>query len=113
MLTERIKDIEEIRLAMTVVCPICKADIGCACDQFTAPHSLPFTVHVERLGVAENRAMIGEFHRAAKTPGMILTHWEHAVDEGYWSESKFRIEADGSRTLLSQRTFKPEESDAN
>lgn len=63
--------------------------------------------------IAENRAMIGEFHRAAKTPGMILTHWEHAVDEGYWSESKFRIEADGSRTLLSQRTFKPGESDAD
>lgn len=50
--TERIKDIEEIRLAMTVECPICKADIGCACDQFLAPHPLPFTVHVERLGAA-------------------------------------------------------------
>lgn len=52
MRTDRVEDIEEIRLAMTVKCSVCKADIDCACDQFLAPHPLPFTVHLERLEAA-------------------------------------------------------------
>lgn len=55
MKTTFVEDREQIRLAMTVSCPVCSADIGCLCDQFQSPHDLPFHVHVERYEAAVAR----------------------------------------------------------
>jgi hypothetical protein len=53
---EIVESIDDIRIAMSIICPICEADTECACDQFQAPHALPFTVHIERLEVATGKA---------------------------------------------------------
>lgn len=59
MRPDHVKSIDDQRKAMEVVCPICSADVDCACDTFQRPKGIPtfeFVVHIERLELAQMRA---------------------------------------------------------
>jgi hypothetical protein len=117
----RVLDPMDVAFAMRVQCPICNADEGCLCDQFTAPHELPFHVHIERLGKSldtPSKEKPGELgvkpcpdcgrelrHRRTLTGPLFKNGrcevWTH-VDTGY---SPCNVDANGMEIMPSQQVY--------